>query len=1207
MSPARKFALLITVVVWLEVCFDVSLSWDPYHPLNTYNWYNWWDYHHLYHAEQGQSGANSNPGRGLTGEESPPFEQTPENTRFPGFDDHLNHSMLTRMYLLEEDFDDYGMEYVSGRFPWDHPAPVPFQNVNPNWKYSISYSRDNRTDDSTLEDKSANKWKSWFLTCRDDDSMSWKWGEDVNPNCENKMLLDASGIFRGSFANDTWYEHASKLVLEKRGPLLWYDPGNTQKWENYTVEMEFFSFGSTNAYSASLEPAGKIGEREGKKVNGYFSLNWKLHDPRHYYSFPMGDAWFHEFGIATSNPRLPRYDWQTTLKYPLPLSTTGSPLQETNETLLGTLTYRLPEGDENGYLDPIETDLYGAATRRVIQLRRSSQYLNASNFNYYQYSLLTPREEFHRSVTGPIKVSNHEWVKHVLDNYGDEARMFQRTKYYDFLPVEVWNTTKFNNSKSNWDPGSNYSFKNYTSYSFPTDKIQGGTIGFMTNKYSYAVDNVIVWSPLDELPGMNAADTHLSGSVELALGNRACYEIKVNESLVGLPLHMTTTAGATFTNSIEMKVRREALPSKKVFDTRHRTLTTVAHLTTVTNCTSYVVSIGNTSPDTFNVSYDFVVYSAAPLNMSHAERNVSIPVGTWKYYSVDVISPSYNVRAVVSPVKYSSPPNASVDYLVVVGRREAYPSYEEGQYDALTATSTENGDYVLTLDTPTPEIGDTYYVGVFAPHDVSGDSSGVGRDLWVDVFADPSPPIVASLSYTSLPTSGGGRVNISGDGFSLGYGNDLYKVDTAFGNCTDLVEDPQTNSLSCAVPEGHGEAWVSVSRRSLSGPRATFMYDAPIITDVYPRSGNTNGSTVITLSGSNFGFDSRSVFVGGKSCEEITDYENDVDLHSTIKCVTPQGTGIRKEIVVDIAGQNDTFGTHFKYDPPYVTGVEPPTGPTAGGSLITVTGRNFGTLGGFIYLDRYDCDATCAECSWSETTVVCEKDLSHTKDIQGSLVTALVDSQKGGSEAYYQYDPPVVDAAHPFSTPWSGGITLTVTGSNFGFEATVTVQGKACVVSFANDTVVECTLPPVSGIDERVVRVTSGALSGNRTLPVSYILPHVSEVSPSEGPALVSSTVTITGNMFGSGEASSVTGKVLIGGKECTPVVSYSDEEIVCHTPVDLAGSHEVLVSVPKGVGTTDADFIFTAPVVSEVSPAVVSTQGGEVITIQVSCVLCLP
>jgi hypothetical protein len=115
---------------------------------------------------------------------------------------------------------------------------------------------------------------------------------------------------------------------------------------------------------------------------------------------------------------------------------------------------------------------------------------------------------------------------------------------------------------------------------------------------------------------------------------------------------------------------------------------------------------------------------------------------------------------------------------------------------------------------------------------------------------------------------------------------------------------------------------------------------APTLSSINPSSGPSDGGTTITLSGSNF--------VSGASVTVDTTKVNPnfVDA-KTLRIVTPaHAAGVVDLVVTNPDGQAARLRSAFTYTnsqspAPTVNSINPNSGPTSGGTMVTLTGNNF--------------------------------------------------------------------------------------------------------------------------------------------------------------------------------------------------------------------------------------------------------------------------
>jgi lysophospholipase L1-like esterase len=114
----------------------------------------------------------------------------------------------------------------------------------------------------------------------------------------------------------------------------------------------------------------------------------------------------------------------------------------------------------------------------------------------------------------------------------------------------------------------------------------------------------------------------------------------------------------------------------------------------------------------------------------------------------------------------------------------------------------------------------------------------------------------------------------------------------------------------------------------------------PLVGSVTPSIGPTTGGTAVTITGTNFRKGSL-VTLGGAPATGVV-----VLNATTIRAVTPAGLPGAVDIAVTAANVTTTLSAGFTYllTAPTIKGVAPATGPSTGGTTITITGTNLSTV-----------------------------------------------------------------------------------------------------------------------------------------------------------------------------------------------------------------------------------------------------------------------
>lgn len=232
---------------------------------------------------------------------------------------------------------------------------------------------------------------------------------------------------------------------------------------------------------------------------------------------------------------------------------------------------------------------------------------------------------------------------------------------------------------------------------------------------------------------------------------------------------------------------------------------------------------------------------------------------------------------------------------------------------SLTATSPTGGGlvdvYVVTSGgASTPSIVDHYIYGI---------------------------PTVSSISPVTGPPSGGTTVVVNGSNFTQ-------DASIKFGPATATVTNVASNGTFAIAHSPAGTGSVDVRVSTAAGTSAAsindlFAYSAPIVSAVSPQAGSVSGGTSVTVSGTGFIPGARVSF-GSTASTSVT-----VNSGTQLTAVSPSHASGQVDITVTTSlGTSPTSAADvFLYGSPAVTAVSPVTGPTTGGTAVTITGTGF--------------------------------------------------------------------------------------------------------------------------------------------------------------------------------------------------------------------------------------------------------------------------
>jgi hypothetical protein len=241
----------------------------------------------------------------------------------------------------------------------------------------------------------------------------------------------------------------------------------------------------------------------------------------------------------------------------------------------------------------------------------------------------------------------------------------------------------------------------------------------------------------------------------------------------------------------------------------------------------------------------------------------------------------------------------------------------------------------------------------------------------------------------------------------------------AIGSSSCTIQSLTDSRIVCAVTRGSGRLQpVSVTVvAQVTSAQFFYSFDAPVLYSIRPSNGPSQGGYSVTLTGLNFDTALATSVLAGSSIV-TSDFQNDTYLVFTM----PSGSGpISVSLVVN--QQSSTNSRPFSYDPPTVAAMTPSTGPTAGGTSVTLDGNGFGVSGNvrFAGVDLPQSSIT----AYSPTQVVFRTPAGegYNNDV------AVLSLGRLSSTLPFNYTRPSFTSMAPQNGPPSGGTLITFQGS----------------------------------------------------------------------------------------------------------------------------------------------------------------------------------
>ncbi|XP_056134041.1 plexin-B2-like [Lampris incognitus] len=264
----------------------------------------------------------------------------------------------------------------------------------------------------------------------------------------------------------------------------------------------------------------------------------------------------------------------------------------------------------------------------------------------------------------------------------------------------------------------------------------------------------------------------------------------------------------------------------------------------------------------------------------------------------------------------------------------------------------------------------------------------------------------------------------------------------------------------------------------------------PKITDIIPRYGPFNGHISVTIKGSNLGIkatDIKKISVAGVDCV------HQVDRYSVSTSVVCEIGPVRRPAPTDLpvdfnkgvvemevdGGRRGSSEVFFIYRDPVPETVNPVKGPKAGGTVITITGKDLNTatkddvtvsVGGVpCQVLAFDTDITCMTGEY------------HGQKLPSEMLTVMVKYGKNTTKdvpmLFQYYDNPKITDYYPKASFLCGGRTITVVGNGFDLIQRATMRVLPSADEFSQDTNPEESIQEVVKKNDTVLMFYSPAVN----------------------------------------------------------------------------------------------------------------------------------
>jgi hypothetical protein len=461
---------------------------------------------------------------------------------------------------------------------------------------------------------------------------------------------------------------------------------------------------------------------------------------------------------------------------------------------------------------------------------------------------------------------------------------------------------------------------------------------------------------------------------------------------------------------------------------------------------------------TITVDLNAKIMVKSPPGQGTVEITVTTPAGTGKAGEFSYHSPSAHMAApAVTGVSPATGPAAGGTLVTISGTNLADATMVS--FGGVAGMLSSDSGSHITVSSP-PGNG-TVDVIVTTP----GGTSTAGMFTYRSTTAPPpAHPVVTGFSPGSGAAGGGTSVTITGSGLA-GAGK------VSFGGAAGTITADSGTRITVKSPPGKGTVTVTVSTSGGTATAGKFSYKAstpppparPVVTGISPSSGPTAGGTSVTITGTNLS-GATGVSFGGAG-GSIT-----ADSGTKVTATSPAGSGTVNITVTTKGGTSATTSADkFTYTTPapVVLRISPSSGPTAGGTSVTITGTNlsgatgvsFGGAGGSITADS-STQITATSPAGSGTVEI-------TVTTPGGTSVAT-----SADQFTYVVPAPTVTGLRPASGGY--GNTVYIVGTNLSGATSVSFGGVGATITSDSGTEIAVTVPEGKGTVNVTVTTPGG-------------------------------------------------------------------------------------------------------------------------------------
>ena len=607
------------------------------------------------------------------------------------------------------------------------------------------------------------------------------------------------------------------------------------------------------------------------------------------------------------------------------------------------------------------------------------------------------------------------------------------------------------------------------------------------------------------------------------------------------------------------------------------------------------VNFGTVPATTYAFLADGVIVATAPAQAAGTvDVTVATSSGTSSTSSSDEYTYTNATTPTVSGLDVSSGLSVGGSPVTVLG--SGFLGATGVSFGSVAATAfTINSDTSISVVAP-PQSAATVDVTVTSP---GGTSSTSSADEYT--YNTTSLPTLTGLSTSSGSTDRRHAPHPDGHRFQHGLG---VNVGTALSTPTSSTvnSDSQITFLTPSQFAGTYDVSVTTAAGTTATSSSTqFTYNAasaPAVSSLGTSSGSTAGGTAVTINGSGFTGLAAVDFgtVPAASFQFVSD--------SVITAVAPpQAAGTVDVKVLTTAGVSASGSSdHFTYSAasaPSVTSLATTGGSTAGGTLVTINGRDLREL-------QRSTSARWAPRLHREQRYVDQRlrpsQASATVDVTVTTPSGTSSTSSADHFTYSAASAPSISGLATSTGPTTGGTAFTILGSSFTGATAVTVGGIAVPYFIVNSDSSILAMTPNLAAGTFDVQVTTPSGTSTVVTADEFTVTNVTASAPAVTAIDVNTSSTAGGQVVNiTGTNFSGTTAVKFGSTSATFVVN-NDSSITATVPAGVparwTSPSRPTTALPPPAADEFTYLSTGAPTVTSLGTSTGTTAGGTSVAI---------